>query len=475
MHAWRSGSRRLLAGVAMAMVATGVAAAELRRGDEAMALTLRTDGSIDDGASFTSSADISAAVGALDADLGASLQTGRRLGGADGPQPLASWRATGLSLDSRWTFAGADLSFAARQQTRRSSTETLLTAFSTNAERSAAFAATFHPSDALDVRLGAESARTAVGDRVDGTAAADQTAASATLFSTLTWQASDAVAVEVGAKLGRTAVRVDPAAAGHSSSTVRPRVAATLAADPGTTLRLTAERVVEPLQPWFVTAIAPYQGRYDIALRPESEWRLEAKLDQRLSPMLTLTTGVTVADRARGLETAADGYGGQALTETGAGTRREVNVALVADLARVGVDGATLTGTGAWRASAVADPLTNTSRRVSGERPYEGRIVFAQALPVATARWGVDGYVSGPTELFGFADNTRVDPAAGVGGFVEYNPGAIRLTLRADNLIGSARVSQTSFYTGVGEVDVNRFERRVDRGPSVTLSLTSRL
>lgn len=487
MAAYRSRARGAgaLAVVALLSLAGTAAAAELRRGGDAMALILRTDGSVDNGASFKSSADITAALGSLNADLGASVQTGRSLADADSPYaPLpfaeaSSWHATGLSFAGGWSIFGADLSFAANEQTRRlvSSTETvspqpLLTAFSNNDERSATFGATFHPTSAFDVQVGAQSSQTVVGDRTDGTAGSDQSA----VFSTLTWRASSAVAVEVGTKVARTAVAADRITAGRSSTTVRPRVAATIDADRGTKLRLAAERVVEPLQPWFVTAIAPFQGQFDISLRPESEWRLQAAVDHRLSPMLMLSTGVVVADRASGLETAADGYGGQALTQTGPGTRREVDVTVAADLARIGLDGATLTGSGAWRSSAVSDPLTNSLRRVSGERPYEGRIVFAQSLPVAQTRWGFDGYVSGPTELFGFADSTHVDPAAGLGGFLEYAPGTVRLKLRADNLIGSARVSQTSFYSGVREAtDFDRLERRVDRGPTVTLSLTSRL
>jgi len=463
-------------------------AAVLQRGDDALTIALKTDGSVADTASFQGGADVIAAVGSLSADLGASVQTGRSLLDSERTVAVApvgassTWRGSALTLAAKWQTDVVQFAVNASRNNKQSSwapdtpsVTPILAAITADDERLANVSATLKPLRTIDFQVGAQSSWSSI--EAGSGVRAEQGSGTNSVYSTVKWSPNPVIAVVLGTKLGRDgfALQSDRSVRGGQTS-VQPSLTATIEPVAGMQWRFAAERVVVPLS---LSQLAEVAGEVDVGavgLRPEGEWRLEGGVQQRLSDALTLSTGLTFADQDNANELAPTVGGGQSLTSVAAGSRQQVDLGLAADLKQIGLNGATLTGKGTWRRSEVEDPLTGLTRRASGESAYEGRLVFAQALPIRRAHWGIDGYVTGPSQFYGVSDSTHIASTAGLGGFIDYTTGPVQLKFRIDNLVGGSRVSRTDYYDGLrGSSDISRFDRNVDDGRAVSLSLSSRI
>ncbi|MGI4880393.1 MAG: hypothetical protein ACRYG4_23245 [Janthinobacterium lividum] len=474
---------------ALGVIAPGRAgAAELQRGSDGLALSVKTDGTVADTANFTGGAGLMALLGSVQADVSGSVETGRSLIGTDYSidrpgSANSAWRGTGLSLKAGWTTDAVQVALASTRSNRRTTSLTDMTSalpteaqVSADDEQSTTISATMKPWRTIDLQVGAESTRTTIEAGTGASTSLQQSTGNRSLFSTLRWRATPTLALEVGTRLGRDELTgiANGLVTGVQTS-VQPHVSATFQSPDGAKWSFAAQRIVAPPSLSAFAAEATASDRA-FALRPEGAWQFQGGVERRLSTALTFTTGVTVDDQDGSSESALIAGNGPVLANVGAGLRKQVDLGLAADLKGLGLAGATLTGKGTWRASSVDDPLTGENRRASGERPYEGTVVFAQALPVANAKWGLDAYVAGPADLYSLTDATHVAAAAGLGGFVDYNAGRVRLRLRIDNLVGGDRVSRTDVYDGLrGMSGVARYDQSIDDGRAVSISLSSRL
>lgn len=463
----------LVAGLALAGAARG---AELTRGDDRLALALKASAA--DVGAFTGAADLTAELGPIQTDLAASIQYGRTPGAAStlaGIVPPVS-RGSRLAVTAAWNSEALDLSIGAAQRRQETTSAVALTptALQTqilaNDDRSATLNAQLRPLADVSVKFAAQAASSV--KLVGGTAASpsEQASDSLGLVTAAAWSL-DTLALSTQVAVTRERVAwADERTARFARSSVTPRLVATFAPAPDTRMQLTAEHVLSP------PVLLPAASDGSVRLQGGSEWRVALDARQPLVTGLSLSTALTLAARAGATEFGADAGGGQMPVTVAAGLGRKVEVGLTADLGRIGLDGATLTGTGTVQASTVADPMTGTTRRPSGEVPLQAKVAFTQALPLEATRFGIDTYVEGASDYYGVRDLTRVGTAAGLGAFVDYAPGPVRVQVRVDNLLGGERESRIDYYQGLrGASDIDRVERRAVGGRAVSLTVSGRV
>lgn len=128
--------------------------------------------------------------------------------------------------------------------------------------------------------------------------------------------------------------------------------------------------------------------------RPQTDWTLEAQLEQRFGEdaSATVTVGRVWVQDLDDFIAVSDGNGNvfDAPGNIGNGTLDRITVEWTTPLDRLGLRNATLDGFLEWYNSNVTDPVTGLDRACSGIREWETRLDFRQTFPESQMAWGWD-------------------------------------------------------------------------------------
>lgn len=85
-------------------------------------------------------------------------------------------------------------------------------------------------------------------------------------------------------------------------------------------------------------------------------------------------------------------------------TNNVLQVNLTVPLDRFRVPGGLLRFNGAWQDSEVEDATTGETRRISGQRPFNGEILFSQDIAKWRLTWGADAYLGWEETYYNVAE-----------------------------------------------------------------------
>lgn len=433
-----------------------------------------------------SRAEIAAQQGPLDASLAAALERGGgRLNLGDTlvgmVQIPSSWRSENVRLQARWALSSdAEINLSAQNGVRRAyngvsvfgaAGDGQLTRDDTQSAQIRAIARL----DRIEAQIGAENATSAFIVRPsDANAEASRNwLNSRRLFGKLAWRPSRQVTVEAGQTVQEFTVGWRGADTITSSGAyLTPNAALVLKPWSRTTWRLDAEQTLTPIQPGQFAAYAQLAASgASAAPQPDRGWRYGARVEQRLGGGATLTAGLSDWRLDSVTELGPVGAG-EAPVGIGPGGRQQLDVALAAPLAPIGLPGATLAGDLTLRRSHVQDPFTGERRSFSGESPYRAQLRLSGAVPATELNWSVIAQADGPQTLNQMSQVTNLGPTAGLGGAVSYGAGPVTVSLELENLVGGSRAVTTYSYAGSrADAALADVIRRNDDSRAVRISL----
>jgi hypothetical protein len=337
-------------------------------------------------------------------------------------------------------------------------------------------AATFTPVSPLSVKVGAAVTATSTQTSAYDGAGALTTDLLATdaqrLFTQAQWKPVPMISFDGGGKVESTGVLWSGVRAGSYAS-FDPSAGTTVTPWMGASWRFSVDRAIQPLtsdqflgygQSSLSTALTP-----GLVIQPNREWRYQASLTQKAGPVDLSASLLQAKVQSYAYMAPAQGLG--ARTGEGDGDRSEVNAGLSAPLPLPGLSPFTLKASGAWRASAVQDPVTGIIGRASGESPYDAKLSLSQAIGSGAMSWGVTASATGAARSYMASQITSLGPTAGLGGFFAFK-GPVTLQLQLDNVLGGERDQRDIYYNGprdLSVIDRTDFARVVDRGVRISL------
>ena len=215
------------------------------------------------------------------------------------------------------------------------------------------------------------------------------------IFGKADWKISPRLALEAG---GRFEVsRIGLAGSDAKAKTFaypKPRAVLTWNPYENAQLRLRVEREVGQLA--FGDFVASAQFSEDLVLagnvdlEPQREWIFEAAAEQRFwgKGAATFTVRRRAISNAIDFIVINDEF--EAIGNIGDGTGWEAVASVTAPLDKIVLPGLTVRANGTWRTSKVTDPLTGDTRRISGQRPFEGSIGFTHDVAGWNLSYGFD-------------------------------------------------------------------------------------
>jgi hypothetical protein len=286
------------------------------------------------------------------------------------------------------------------------------------------------------------------------------------------WAVMPQVKLEAGARLTETeAAWTDSASAVQSYPALLPSMSATLSPPQAGALNLSLSRVATPLDPAKFVAIAQTSAQNAGDLRPDQEWRVAARWKLTLPAAARLELGLESATLESSTELMRVA-GREAPGSVAGGRRTAMDVSVDLPLKSFGLPLATLQGRSAWRRSEIADPLTGTVRRRSGEAPHEASLALVQSLPEHRLAWGLSAREQGVRSYYGLNTLSAVETDPSLGAFVEYRPDTFVLRLQLDDIAGGARRWNATYFTDGRDLGaVSRLDHREDGGPGFSLRL----
>ncbi|MFI4950008.1 MAG: TonB-dependent receptor domain-containing protein, partial [Caulobacterales bacterium] len=217
-------------------------------------------------------------------------------------------------------------------------------------------------------------------------------------FGTATWRALSTLTVEAGVRVETSTISSSGDVTLSKTLTFpKPRLLVTWSPTAADQLRVRVEREVGQLDFGSFAASASLNGVGIVVgnpnLTPQQDWVLEATYERHF-----LKDGV-VSLTARRLQITdvidrAPVFSPSGVFDTpaniGDGTENDLVASFSLPLRPLGVRGGTLRGQGTWRDSAVTDPTTGATRRISGQHAWDAELHFTQDLPAWNLVWGVD-------------------------------------------------------------------------------------
>jgi hypothetical protein len=412
-----------------------------------------------------------------------SLQTRLQLGLKTGPQNEpgadAGWwnsaEARAGAVWTPWSAARVELGVRDANRTQVSGSDPVYTDgarhYAQSRQSGLDAAATLTPLSPFDLKLAA-SVSSNLQHSVDvagsGAQSADLVQTDARrLSATLSWKPWSAVRLEAGGRMESDAMAWS---AGRAATQAELDPSASLSLDPwsGASWRLSLDRRATPLS---ADQFIGYGGDTVAmaAAAPNREWRYGAAFDQKAGP-LDLSASVLQARVQTYAYLAATGPSA-ARVGLGEGDRSEISAGLAVPLPLPGLAPFSLKATGVWRASAVQDPLTGTTGRLSGERPYDASLTLSQSFG-ASLRWGMTAKASGGERTLWASQVSSLSSSAGLGGFLQYRARPVTVQLSLDNLLGGERDQRDVFYAGPRDLNVIDHldqSRVIDRAVHISL------
>jgi hypothetical protein len=250
------------------------------------------------------------------------------------------------------------------------------------------------------------------------------------VFGTGVWRPRNSLAIETGARAEvSTIASSGDVALMKTLAFPKPRLVATWTPDTVDQLRLRAEREVGQLDFTDFAANATLNSTGVTAgnpnLSPQRDWAFEAAYERHFwtDGVVSLTLRhlilQDVVDRVPVFATSGvfDEPG-----NIGSGRENDIVASFNLPLKRLGLEGATLRGTGTWRFSEVEDPTTEQRREISVQHPLDAEIHFNQDFPKWNLSWGIDTYFATIVRNFRFNEIDRTNNGIEDTLYVEYKP-----------------------------------------------------
>jgi hypothetical protein len=434
----------------------------------------------------SSQADLTTQVSTLQTRIQVGLQTGSAAAAVS--TGSGWWNSGSVNLGATWAPLSLAKIEVSAQNSLRLQFDPADAAFidaaqsySQTRQTGATAAATFTPLAPLNLKVGATTSSTQTQSVTSGAG----TGAAATdllqtesrqMFTQVQLKLLSAVSLDGGGKLESTGVYWSGARAG-SYAALDPSIGATVKPWDGASWRFSLERAAAPLDPNQFVGYAPVGAAPTTgtpaelaALQPNREWRYKAALEQKAGD-IDLTASILAAHLQTYAYVAPYGLAPGRI-DSGSGDRSEVQAGLAAPLPLFGLSPFTIKASAAWRASQAEDPVSGVVGRLSGESPYDASLTLSQALWGTAMRWGMTAQATGPARTYLTTQTTQLSATAGVGGFLEYNPGPMTLQLQLANLLGGERDQHDIYYIGPRDLSaVDRMDdlRTVDRTIRISL------
>ena len=296
----------------------------------------------------------------------------------------------------------------------------------------------WRPSGSLTVDAGGEFAFNRLQSRTrftDNSAAIAIPAADVTVeekrgetFTTATWRPLATLSVEAGVRFeGSTITSTGDVTLSKTLTYPKPRLLVTWSPDAADQVRVRIEREVGQLDFSSFVANAQLNTTGVVAgnpnLLPQQDWAFEAAYDRHFwtDGVASLTVRhMTLTDVVDRVPVFAPSGAFDEPGNIGAGREDDLVASFNLPLARFGIPGGSLRGSGTWRFSQVTDPTTGQTRGISGQHPIDGELHFNQDLPQWKLNWGVNLFTGYLERFYRFdeIDRNRTNTIATV--VIEY-------------------------------------------------------
>jgi hypothetical protein len=337
-------------------------------------------------------------------------------------------------------------------------------------------AATVPVTPKLDAKIATSATQSSTRSAtVDGDDGSHLQTAGTQVAGSLSWRAMPGVTLDAGAAVERQQADLDGDKTNSASyAYVKPEALATVTPWKGATVKLGAERAVDPLNGANYMALATLSDKpQDLRIAPDNAWQYQASLDQKFGAA-SLSAGVTQSQSGTATELAPID-GGQTPASVALKTKRKVTVAVSLPLEGFGLSGTQLDSQAAWRKSQVRDPVTGAWRRANGEAPREASVKLTRALPAADARIGVSGDLGTTRDFYQVNRSTEIRTAPRLGAFLTYTPGPVSMNLSVDGLMGGSQQFTDTFYNGSRAGSVGAVNTRKANDAHVSFSLKRKM
>ena len=296
------------------------------------------------------------------------------------------------------------------------------------------------------------------------------------------WNAGS-LAIETGLALETSTIEQRGDAARKRSFTfLKPRLLVSHAPGPGRQWRLRVLREVSQLDfREFASSTNFADNQLALGnpeLKPDNTWVVELGWERRFGEIgvLGFTAFHHWIDDVRDILP----LGGVLETpgNIGNGRRWGVEPMLTMSLAWLGIDGVRIDLRGRWQDSAVTDPVTGRTRRLSNELRHEFRLDFRHNIPGTTVSWGGMVATASETPFYGLDEQVLTDDIANtvdMDVFVETTRWfGLRTRLQAGNIFNRSFVRDRRVWGGPRELSPLAFQelRSRTRGHSIEVSVT---
>lgn len=159
----------------------------------------------------------------------------------------------------------------------------------------------------------------------------------------------------------------------------------------------------------------------------------------------------------------------------GSGTRSGVRSELTLPLDAIGIKGGRVDWTGQWQTSDVDDPLTGSSRALSGEQPWRTRLEFRQDLPEKNFAWGVWAFSRPRAPNFGLDELDDVGQRRDMDVFFESRAlDGFIVTLFLEDIFRDGEDRDRRVFAGDRSIQPLSFRERREQSRTSTISLEIR-
>lgn len=271
------------------------------------------------------------------------------------------------------------------------------------------------------------------------------------------WQVDSSLSAEAGLKVAHSSLTVGTdQPEGKSHLYPKPRLRLSLSPLPSLQLRLRMEREVSQLNfgdaaAYFDSANKTIRGDFPDLVAAKTwlcEGAIEYKFWERGAAVLSYTQShISDAIDRMPVHTAASTYDvagniGDASADsvTGLLNLPTDNLALPQGLLKLSTT---------WRSSSVTDPVTQATRRLSGETPLSWRVEFSQDLPQQRTNWGVSVDNGWSNDSWQVSERDTSSGSGWARAFVNYKPASnLVVTLELNNLAGRTITYDRTHYAG---------------------------
>jgi hypothetical protein len=282
------------------------------------------------------------------------------------------------------------------------------------------------------------------------------------VFGATTWRVNPKLSLEAGMRVEVSTIAQSGDTNLEKSFTYpKPRFSATWSPTATDQVRLRFEREVGQLDFGdFVSSTAFSTGVVTAGnadLEPSKMWTAEATYERKFwkdGAIVVTLIHQEITDATDRVPIIGPGYAFDAPGNIGDGTADSLRLAVNLPLTRFGVPGGLLKANGTWSRSEVIDPTTGETRRMSGQQPFDGDILFSQDLPRYKLQWGVNAFLGFEETYYRFDQIEKVKLETWFQVYAEYKPTpTFSIRVEAQNLSGRDFIRDREVYAGPRDTD----------------------